>query len=125
MASERLVTGMGALIFAGIAVILWGDYLRHSDQVYAARSAAEAQIQQIESQIATVQDADQLIQLDNQEATAQLGLEQAERRINDMDGWNSLQWKVKNTIRLAAPVAAVVLAAFTVLSILNPLKPDG
>lgn len=125
MTSERLITGGGAVLFAVLAMILWGDYLRHSNQVYGQRSAAEAQIKQIEAQLATIQNTDQLDQLNTDEANAQLQYQDAERRINDMDGWNSLQWKVKNSLRLASPVAAVVLAAFLVLALLNPLKPDS
>lgn len=109
------------MVFAVLSVVLWQDYLAHSDEVYGQRDAAQAQLNEIDKEVATAPDAD-LIQLSIDRAGAQVLYQQAEGRINDMDGWNSLQWKVKNSLRLAAPAAAVLFAAFTLLSILNPLK---
>ncbi len=122
MASERLITGMATLLFGVLSIVSWQDYLAHSAQVYGDRDAAVAQLKVIDGEIAQAQDVDQLFQLNSDRADAQSLYDQAERRINDMDGWNSLEWKVKNTVRLAAPAAAVLFAAFTLLAVLNPLK---
>lgn len=110
------------MVFAVLAVVLWRDYLDHSREVYGERDAAQAQLNQIDKEVASAENGDQLLQLGFDRASAQVLYDEAERRINDMDGWNSPEWKVKNALRLAAPAAAVLFAAFTLLSILNPLK---
>jgi hypothetical protein len=121
MASERVVTGTATVVFVLLSVVLWGDYLNHSSQIYGERDAAQAQINAIDNEVATSPDAD-LVQLSIDRAGAQGLYDQAEKKINDMDGWNSAQWKVKNSLRLAAPAVAVLFAAFWLLSILHPLK---
>lgn len=124
MASERVITGTATIAFAVLAVVLWQDYLSHSNEVYSERDAVQAQLTEIDKEIAAAQDADQLAQLSGDRAAAEVLYQEAERRINDMDGWNSLEWKIKNSLRLATPALAVLFAAFTLLSILNPLKQD-
>ncbi len=123
MARERLTTAAGALLFATLAIVLWWDYLAHSAQIYGDRDAAQAQISDIDKQLATVDDADQFIQLTNDRTASEVLYQQANRKINDMDGWNSPQWKLKNSLRLASPAVAVLFAAFTLLSILHPMRP--
>jgi len=115
--------GTATVILGVLSIVLWQDYLAHSNDVYGERDAAQAQITEIDKEFSTAQDADQLAQLSNDRSGAEVLYQQAERRINDMDGWNSLEWKVKNSLRLATPAAAVLFAAFTLLAILNPLKP--
>lgn len=105
-------------------MVLWQDYLGHSAEVYDDRDAAQTQITEIDKQLATVQDADQWEQLVNDRTVAEELFLRANRQIDTMDGWNSLEWKVKNTGRLAAPAAAVLFAAMTLLSILHPLNPN-
>jgi hypothetical protein len=122
MASERVVTGTATLVFAVLSVVLWQDYLSHSSQVYGERDAAQAQLTQIDKDLAAATTGDQVVQLSLDRSAAQSLYDQAEGRINDMDGWNAPEWKLKNSLRLAAPAAAVLFAAFTLLSILNPLK---
>lgn len=111
----------GSLIFAVLAIALWGDYLAHSAEIYADRDAAQAQMTAIDKELGTVEDADQFVHLMNDRAVPEELYLRASRQINDMDGWQSFEWKVKNTARLAAPVAAVLFAAFTLLSILHPV----
>jgi hypothetical protein len=122
MVRERLIMAGGSLIFAVLAIVLWSDYLAHSAKIYDDRDAAQAQMTEIDKELGTAQDADQLVQLMNDRAVPEALYLRANRQINDMDGWGSLEWKAKNTARLAAPVAAVLFAAFTLLSILHPLK---
>ena len=121
MARERLVMAVGTLILAALAAVLWWDYLGHSAKIYDDRDAAHAQMTAIDKEIGTAQDADQLVRLMNDRAIPEALYGRASRQINDMDGWGSLEWKVKNTTRLAAPVAAVLFAAFTLLSVLHPI----
>ncbi len=122
MASERVVAGTGALVFGLLSIVLWGDYLSHSHEVYDERSQAQAQIKDLNDQILNAGDTDQLQQLNDDLSGAQLLYQDAERRINDMDGWNSPEWKVKNSLRLASPALAVLFLAFTLLAVLHPLK---
>ncbi len=124
MASERVITGTATIAFAVLAVVLWQDYLSHSNEVYSERDAVQAQLTEIDKEIAAARDTDQLAQLSGDRSAAEVLYQEAERRINDMDGWNSLEWKIKNSLRLATPALAVLFAAFTLLSILNPLKQD-
>ncbi len=122
MAHERLITAAGSLLLAVLAIALWWDYLAHSAEVYGDRDAAQAQLATIDQELRTVEEADLFVQLTNDRTIAEVQFQRANRQINDMDGWNSLAWKVKNTMRLAAPAAAVLFAAMTLLSILHPLK---
>jgi len=122
MASERTINALASALFILISIIFWGDYLQHSSQIYGERDAASAQMTQITKDLADAQDIDTVGQLNDQYAVAQAQYDQAEKLINDMDGWNSWQWRIKNAIRLAAPAIAVLFAAFALLSILNPLK---
>ena len=122
MVRERLITAAGSLIFGVLAVVLWSDYLSHSAEIYDARDAAQAQIREIDKELGTVEDAEGFAQLTNDRTAAEVLYLRANRQINDMDGWNSLEWKVKNTLRLAAPAAAVLFAAMTLVSIVHPLK---
>ena len=119
---ERIIAATATVLFAAISVALWRDYLIHSSTIYDDRDTAQAQIVQIDRQITTAQDADTLVELTNDRSDAEDRYAQAERQINDMDGWDSLEWKVKNTARLATPVVAVLFAGITLLSIFNPLK---
>ena len=124
MARERLITAAGCLVFAVLAVVLWRDYLGHSAKIYDNRDAAQMQIATIDKQLDTVQDADQWAQLNEDRTAAEARFLQANRQINDMDGWNSFEWKVKNSLRLAAPAISVLFAGMTLLSILQPLRPS-
>jgi hypothetical protein len=122
MPSERVITGTGTVVFAVLSVVLWQNYLAHSNEVYGARDAAQAQIKDIDQQIAAAQSYDELAQLSDDRNNAEVLYQQAESKINDLDGWNSMEWKVKNSLRLAAPAIAALFGAFTLLAILNPLK---
>jgi hypothetical protein len=122
MPSERVITGTGTVVFAVLSVVLWQNYLSYSNEVYGARDAAQAQIKDIDQQIAAAQSYDELAQLSDDRSNAEVLYQQAESKINDLDGWNSMEWKVKNALRLAAPAIAALFGAFTLLAILNPLK---
>jgi hypothetical protein len=123
MLSERVVTSALAVAFVALSLFLWRDYLDHSRDLYDQRDIAQAQITDLSRQISTVQDADQLVELTDERSDAESAYAAAERSINDMDGWDSSAWKAKNSFRLGAPVAAALFGAFTLLSILKPLKP--
>lgn len=122
MRRERLITAGSSLVLALLAVVLWRDYLGHSDEVYRQRDAAKAQIAEIARELNTAQDPDQLDRLTSDRSDAEFLYQDAARQIGDMDGWDSFEWKVKNSLRLAAPSGAILLAAFTLLSILQPLE---
>ena len=123
MPSETLIMGSVAAVFGVASIVLWQDYLSHSSEVYAERDAIQAEITQFNQDLAAAQDVDELAQLNDDKLAAEVRYQEAERRINDFDGWNATEWKVKNSARLAAPAVAVLFSAFTLLSIFNPLRP--
>jgi len=122
MVRERLFLAACSLFLAVLAIVLWWDYLSHSAEIYDARDAAQVQIREIDQELGAAEDAERFAQLTNDRTAEEVLYLRANRRINDMDGWNSLEWKVKNTLRLAAPAAAVLFAAMTLLSVLHPMK---
>ncbi len=122
MVSERLFLGAGALVLALFALVLWRDYLSHSDEVYGERDAAQAQMDQIDKQIAAGPEANELLALNDERTVAEGERSEAERRINEMDGWEAPEWKLKNSLRLAMPALAMLFGAFLVLSILKPMR---
>ena len=122
MKSERLFMGIATLVLGLFALVLWGDYLTHSDEVYGERDAAQARISQIDNQLASATDAEQIFELNDERTVAEGLRSEAERRINEMDGWTAPEWKVKNSLRLATPAFAALFGAFLVLSILKPMR---
>ncbi len=122
MKSERLFMGIGTLVLGLFALVLWRDYLSHSDEVYGERDAAQAQIVQIDKEISTTPDDNQILELNGERTVAEGLRAEAERRINEMDGWTAPEWKVKNSLRLATPAFAALFGAFLVLSILKPMR---
>ena len=122
MKSERLFMGIGALVLGLFALVLWRDYLSHSDEVYGQRDAAQAQIIQIDKELSTTPDDNQILALNGERTVAEGLRTEAERRINEMDGWAAPEWKVKNSLRLATPAFAALFGAFLVLSILKPMR---
>jgi hypothetical protein len=123
MASDWLITGTASVAFGVLSIVLWQDYLAQTDEVYGARDAAQAELRQIDLNLGGVQDNEEFARLSSDRTRAELLEQEASRRINDIDGWNALDWKVKNSLRLAAPALAAVFAVFTVLPIVNPLGP--
>lgn len=124
MPRERLINGTAAAVCLALSVVLWLDYLGHSSDIYGERDAAQARIKDIDAAIAQAQSADDLGQLSNDRIVAETDYANANRRINDMDGWKTPEWKVKNALRLAMPAATALFGAFLLLSILHPLHDD-
>lgn len=125
MPSERVVTGAATLLFAGLSVFAWRDYLAATGDAYDARDSARDEVASIDAKLRTAVDFDTVEQLTLDRNAADLRYQQGRRRVNEIDGWDSLEWKVKNTVRLAAPAATALCAAFTLLSITTPLRRDG
>jgi hypothetical protein len=92
------------------------------DRLAGDLEPAEADVVTINGQIAAATDIDNVVQLTADRSDAEGRYSVAERKINDMDGWDSPEWKLKNSIRLAAPAITVLLGAFTLLAILKPLR---
>jgi hypothetical protein len=122
MNRERLVTASLTAAFALLTVVIWADYLVHSKEIYGDRDAAEADVVAINGQIAQATDIDDVVQLTADRSDAEDRYAAADRKVNDMDGWDSPEWKLKNSIRLAAPAVTVQFGAFTLLAILKPLR---
>lgn len=122
MKSERLFMGIGTLVLAVFTLVLWRDYLSHSDEVYGERDAAQAQIIAIDKQLSSAPNDDEILALNGERTVAEGLRAEAERRINEMDGWTAPEWKVKNSLRLATPAFAPLFGAFLVLSILKPMR---
>lgn len=125
MASEKLVTATGAVLFAVLAVFIWQDYVAKTNDAYDALDAAKAQVSEIAAELRDVEDGDTFMALNAEQNGAEIEQQRAQRRINEIDGWGTLEWRLKNTIRFASPAAAVLCTAFFLLSVLNPLKRDG
>jgi hypothetical protein len=122
MNRERLITGGISLALALFAVVLWRDYLHHSSQVYGERDAANAELAAINDELAQATDDDDFDQLTLDRTAAAQAVFHANQQIDDMDGWESPVWKVKNALRLASPAVAALFAMMFVLSILQPLR---
>jgi hypothetical protein len=126
MPSERLVTATATVVFAGLSAFIWQDYISHTNDAYDARDTAKAQAIDLTKQLATTDPTtDDYETLSNDELDAEYRYQEAKRKINDIDGWNSAEWRIKNTVRFAAPAAAALCGAFTLLAIVNPIRKEG